>query len=153
MTLTQTIMTSQIITVSEGTPVVEAEDLARQKGLRYLPVIDSAGRISGFFGPHEEKAFNEAGDDAVERWMNPKVVSLGQHASLHEAALAFLEHQVPCMVVTGENHQVVGLLRSEDLLRYFVHILEEEEREAPVLDATRMLRIGEIAQQFSDAGI
>ncbi|MEB3851147.1 MAG: CBS domain-containing protein, partial [Desulfurococcales archaeon] len=106
------------VTVWEGASVVDAFEVMRREGVRFLPVVDSRHRLTGFFEPsHAAPALWEAldyGEAQVEARARGVVVLHGD-ATVGEAARAMDSNGATELLVRAGGG--LALLREEDFLR------------------------------------
>ncbi len=154
MTQTKTIMTQKIITVPMGTSMGAANKLMKEKRIRHLPVIDDQERVIGIVSKKDFIYLDEPDEINVECLMSTPVYHVDQNTNLRSAILKMLEKKISCLLVADSEDQAVGIVTTDDMLWYLAHLLNEEEtHKKSILDATKLLRVGEIAQKVANAGI
>ncbi|MEB2836832.1 MAG: CBS domain-containing protein [Desulfurococcales archaeon] len=118
----------------ESMSVIDGLGIMRKTGVRFLPVVDERGRITGVFEPyHAARSLWEMLDygDAMVEARARGLVALPGDATIREAARAMDENGVPEILVrAGEEERI---LREEDFLR----AVAEERLDARVADYAR----------------
>ncbi len=126
-------MSTPAITISETTMLRDARKLMRQRNIRRLPIIDSAGRLSGIVSEgdinrvsdsHETDMrdydlYHHAGDLPVAEIMTRTVIAVSPETPVAEVARRLLENRIGGVPVVDESG-VVGVITESDLFRLIV---------------------------------
>jgi len=116
--LVEDIMNFPVTTVTPDTPVGEAVNLAKAKGIRHLPVMN--GRVMA--GIVSDRDLGAKEDATVGQVMSSVVYTVHPLDSIDEAARLLYEHKIGCLpVVRGE--ELVGIVTETDILRSLVELL------------------------------
>ncbi|NLE45199.1 MAG: CBS domain-containing protein [Chloroflexi bacterium] len=128
-------MTPNPITVSPDTTFPEAFRIIRERGIRYLPVLDKKGVLVGIItqsdllraSPSEattltvfEMNYLLARLQVKEVMSRPITVS--EDAPIEEAARLMVEKGIGCLPVM-RNGELVGIITETDIFKAFVEIL------------------------------
>lgn len=149
------LMTKNLITVPLDMNLQEASRLMKNHNIRHLPVVDENDGIVGILS---SKDFPLAGNQAqmiVEFFMSSPAIYVHENSSVKETIYKMLDSKISSVLVADESDDAVGIITTEDLLKYLLTHLENEPVEAKsylnkVLD---MQTLGQMAQQISNAGI
>ena len=115
------LMREQVITVQPHHTVDRVRHLINTNHIHAIPVVDSADEIVGIVSSIDLVP-SLRGGTPVSQIMTRKVYVVPQAEDIHTAARVMRQHHIHHLVVTNE-HKVVGMLSSFDLLR-----LVEENR-------------------------
>lgn len=139
------IMATELITVSPGTPVVEAARLLLEKRINGLPVVDEAGQLVGIICQSDlvaqqkrfplpsvfnlldglipisspkalEKEMQKIAASRVSEAMSPHPVTVSPQTSLEEIATLMVSKGFHTLPVI-EGDRLVGIIGKEDVLR------------------------------------
>ncbi len=135
------IMGKKLITVRDIDTLAMAHRLMKENRIRHLPVEDDEGEVIGVLSQRdimrasESKISYEYGfifEDLkignhlmVEDYMTSPVESVPSDTPLKLLAQKMLDHKISCYLVT-EKEEVVGIVTTDDLLRYLVFRLDRE---------------------------
>lgn len=125
-------ITKEVIAVSPEMSVKEAFGLMKSLGIRHLPVTKE-GRLKGivtdrdlrrpklsevFKTWHELYRIND--EIQVEDIMVSPVITVGEEASIQEAARLMVEKRIGALPVIDSKEKMVGIITESDILRAFV---------------------------------
>jgi len=144
-----TLMNKKIISVPLGYSVNKAEALMIEKRIRHLPVTDGTGNIVGVLSSKDFSSNADLGF-LVEDLMSAPVSFVDEKDTIREAALKMLEQKISCLLVIGKDEEAVGIITTDDLLRYLVESLQNESGSKQIF--TKEF-VGEIANALSSVGI
>lgn len=136
------VMTREVVTVDEDTPLKEIVGLMAECGVSALPVVDGDGRVVGIVseadlvrreefpeGPPEGQLFEGrrrrqaraklAGATAVELMTSP-AITVGPDASIAEAARLLHRHRIKRLPVLDPAGPLLGIVSRADLLKVFL---------------------------------
>ena len=135
----KTLMREKLLTVNIEDSVAYAYKLMKENSIRHLPVRDDEGEICGILSHRdvmraaESKMSFEFGffyenirvptHLLVEDYMTSPVESLPSDTPLKLVAKKMLEFKISSFLIT-ENGEVVGIVTSDDLLKYLAFTLE-----------------------------
>lgn len=133
-------MSSPVISVDPGTPIMEALKLMRDRKIRRMPVLDSKGRLMGIVS--EKDLLNAAPSDAttlsvwelnyllaqvkVKDVMTKEVLTVREDTPIEEAASIMVQRKIGGMPVM-RNGEVVGLITETDLFKMFLELMGAHE--------------------------
>jgi acetoin utilization protein AcuB len=133
-------MKQPVITVDPKTPIQEALNTMREKGIRRLPVVDGKGNLKGMVA--ELDLLHAAPSDAtslsiwelnyllsqitVRSVMTKKVITVGQDAPIEDAARLMADNKIGGLPVM-DNGAVIGIITETDLFKVFLELLQPPE--------------------------
>lgn len=115
------LMTEDVVTVTEGTGVLNAGELMRQGGFRHLPVL-RAGRVVGIVEAGALWAalggltYPSMGRPVAEVMVD-YAARVSPEASLPEVAGHLRSSQCDAVLVTEPNGSLIGIITAHDLVR------------------------------------
>jgi CBS domain-containing protein len=139
----QDVMTKSVLTVTEDTPFAEIADAMAEHRISGMPVLDTAGRVTGIVTEADllrKQEYKDGGTghrplrarlrrhteaeakaEAVDArgLMSTPVVSVAPHASIAQAARLMNAHGFKAMPVIEEDGRLAGIVARRDLLRVF----------------------------------
>lgn len=145
------VMTRQVITATEATPLVEAVGLMLEHRISGLPVIDANGRLCGMISEGDLLRRAEtgttveprgwrallAGPERLARWyvhthgrkvgeiMTRQVVSVTADTALIKAVELMQQHEVKRLPVLEADGRLAGIISRADVLRALDRLLRE----------------------------
>lgn len=154
MSIPKDLISQHLICIDKDSSLLEADRLMKEKRIRHLPVTDKNHQIIGMISKRDLVYLDEMNEVAVEWLMRAPVISVDKNESLRSVTAKFLERKISCVLVTDAETHKVGILTTDDLLSHLFHLLEKEETtQVSALGASKLLKIGELAQKFADTGI
>ncbi len=125
-------ITREVVTIAPEASVKEAFGLMKSMGIRHLPVVKGRvlkgivtdrdlrrPKISDVFKSwHEMYRIND--DIQVEDVMVSPAFTIGEEASIKEAAQVMAQNRIGALPVTDSNGEMVGIITESDILRAFV---------------------------------
>ena len=128
------IMTTEVVTVSEGTTIEAAAQLLTRHSLRGLPVINQSGTLIGIVT--EDELVSQEGQTVADI-MNRSVVTISSETEVEYVSYLLANRQLSCLTVV-DGGQVVGLISPANLgqqlvMRWICSVCGERVRsvEAP----------------------
>jgi acetoin utilization protein AcuB len=130
-------MTQPVITALPDTPLQEALNLMREKGIRRLPVVDSDGRLRGIVSDRDLLHASPSDATSLSVWelnyllskvslrdvMTRSVITVNRDTPVEEAARIMVDKKIGGLpVMDGDN--VVGIITETDLFKVLVELLE-----------------------------
>lgn len=128
----KTYMSGDPVTTSPGASALEALGAMLDRGIRHLPVIDGHGHVVGVLSIDDVRAalphpvgLRQSPADAqrtaalelsVGEIMTHDPATLGEEATLAEAAECMAERRIGCVPIVDENGELAGLLSETDVL-------------------------------------
>ncbi len=154
----KTIMTKRLKTVPMGTSVFVADNLMKQIGIRHLPITDEMDDIVGVYLQRDISFIKESDSVPIEFLMSTPVAYLDEACALREAALMMLDKKLTYLLVADKDENAVGIITTEDVLRFLVNQIEMEEPESAeetevIIKASSLQTLGDVAHRLSMMGI
>lgn len=123
--LTKSIMSSQLISISENEDVLYAENLMSKNKIRHLPVVDTYNELSGIVSATDlAKSPNKK--YKIKDIMNPKVRIIKENASVTKIITQMLKFKISSMLVS-HNEDLVGIVTTDDLIQLLYELIDENE--------------------------
>jgi predicted transcriptional regulator len=90
-----------------------------ETGVHCLPVVDAAGHPIGIVSSWDlvEEYLSV---ESIEDVMTPNVITISSDQSVYEAAVIMQSNFIHHLVVINEEHEILGVLSSLDLLGAFI---------------------------------
>ena len=139
-----TIMSTDLITISPHENLATARELMHDKRIHHLPVVDADEKLVGLVTLTNVLAATDsflrdadnrlhASEIAVEDVMVRDLATVDEHASLRQAALFLEKHRIGCLpVVTDGNLR--GIITDTDFVAVAINLLEQIEDTEPLDD-------------------
>ncbi len=125
-------ITTEIITISPEASVKEAFGLMKSMGIRHLPVVKEGilkgivtdrdlrrPKISDVFKTWDE-LYRIDDNIQVEDVMITPVITLGQDATIQEAAKLMVQNRIGAIPIVDAKKKLAGIIVESDILRAFV---------------------------------
>ncbi len=123
-------MTREVITISPNTSLAEAHKLMQEKSIRRLPVVDH-DRVVGIVTLGDVRGAEPSQASSLSVWemhdliaklkvtevMTRHPVTIGQNASIGEAARSMLDNKFSGLPVVDESAHLVGIITESDIFR------------------------------------
>jgi len=132
-------MTPNPITISPDTTFPDAFRIIREKGIRYLPVVDKRGRLIGIVTQSDLlRASPSSATTLAAHEMNyllarlqvrevmSSPITVPEDAPVEEAARLMVERGIGCLPVMRDG-ELVGIVTETDIFKAFVEILGSGE--------------------------
>lgn len=117
------LMTKEVVTVQEKTPIREAIELMLRRRISGVPVVDTNMRLVGVLSEKDvlSLVYNREGVEIkiVRDFMTRRPVSFREDESLVEVCDFFSKNLFRRVPITS-NNKVVGIVSLPDLLEYIV---------------------------------
>ena len=151
-------MTPNPVTVTPDTTFPEAFNIIREKGIRYLPVLDKRKRLVGIVTQTDLLHASPSSATTlsvfevnyllaklkVREVMSRPVIMVSGSAPLEEAARVMVENTISVLPVMRDS-ELVGIITETDIFKAFVEILGDEQSSLRV--TLRVLNVpGELAR-------
>jgi len=141
----ESLMTTEVYTIGENDPIVDAVELMREMDIRTLPVVDNHGRLSGIIGVKDivdyhwrEKQKQTMGE--VTGNSTPVTIRVSSLAvdtpittrpdsSIGEIAELMLDRNIstlPVLAKEGEEEELVGIITTYDIIELITTFKERE---------------------------
>jgi CBS domain-containing protein len=133
----ETIMATDLVTVTPSTSLFRARELMREKGIRHLPVVNDDGGLVGLLTQSDVLAAEDSilkDRDSqlnvthfpVEDAMVTDVDTVPPTAPLRQAALYLERHKIGCLPVVDQG-KLVGIITDTDFVGVAINLLEQLE--------------------------
>jgi acetoin utilization protein AcuB len=127
-------MTKKVFTVSPDSSISDAARLAKDKGIKHLPVV-KRGKIKGLLSDRDIKEYVPSKATSLDVYelhyllamtkvksvMKTNVITTSQGTPIEEAALIMHDANIGCLPVV-ENEGLVGIISDRDIFRVLVDI-------------------------------
>lgn len=119
------IMTKEVITVTQDTPIYQAVELMAANGITGIPVVDSQLSLVGvltekdvlrLFYAHEHEK-----DKTVEQFMSKPAVSFEEDINLRDICDCLISNNFRRVPVTSKG-KVVGIVSRADIIEYILQV-------------------------------
>lgn len=138
----ETIMTTDLITLSPSASLADARALMQEHKIHHLPVVDEDERLVGLVTLTNVLAATDsilrntdnrihAADVRVKEIMVIDVATVDRRASLRQAALFLEKHRIGCLPVVTEG-KLKGIITETDFVAVAINLLEQLEENEPV---------------------
>jgi CBS domain-containing protein len=132
-------MTPDPVTITPDTTLPKAHRLMMEHNIRRLPIVKNK-QIVGIVTLGDVRGAEPSGATTLSIWeinylisrlkveeiMTPRPLTIGQDATLGEAAETMLEHKVSGLPVVNGSDQLVGIITESDIFRKVVRDWREE---------------------------
>ena len=114
-------MTKNVITLNPDSTLGEARDIMLQKHIHHIPILDGkrlVGMVTSWDMFKLGKSAEEYGKMKVSEVMTKRVATLdpGQHlGAVADVLTRHLFHAVP---IVNDDHELLGIVTSTDIIRY-----------------------------------
>lgn len=95
----------------------EADRRMRHRRFRHLPVVTADGKLAGILSDRDALAFRGEPGTPVSRCMSSRVLTATRETPVREIAEVLIRHRVGALPIVDDEHRVVGILTTSDLLR------------------------------------
>jgi CBS domain-containing protein len=130
------IMTKNVITVQEDTPIDKAVELLAEMDITGMPVVDKNKRLLGIITEqdvmhlfHDESSLlygnPEEQDKKVSDFMSTPVIFFDENESVMDVCLCLKNYHFRRVPVTSEG-KVIGLISRQDIIKYVLQKRREE---------------------------
>lgn len=119
--LVQSIMTTQITTLGPNDSLGEARDILLKKGIHHLPIVDGAklvGLITSWDIFKLGKSAEEYHSMSCKSIMSTKLATLEPDHHIGAIAEVLMTHAVHAVPIINDNHELMGIVTTYDLLKY-----------------------------------
>lgn len=128
-----TIMTRELITLKPEDTLATANELLRSKRIHHLPVVENE-KIVGLITTYDlyKYAFNHDDISTIKakEIMTTKLATLEPGDKVGTAAEIFLAHLFHAIPIVEDDHKLVGIVTTHDLLKY---CFKKEYERAPIV--------------------
>ncbi len=114
------VMTTPVQCISSELPLNEVHELMRKKRFRHLPVISKEGKLVGMVSDRDILRAGVLENKRVGEYMSSKVLTATAETSIRDVAEALLENRIGGLPIIDDDHEVVGILTTTDILKAVV---------------------------------
>ncbi|MCX7940987.1 MAG: CBS domain-containing protein [Endomicrobia bacterium] len=114
------LMTKDVITVKENTPVVELARILYENKISGAPVVDESGKVVGVVTERDILNIIFSGNvqyTKVGDIMTRNVIKFLPDTDIDKVALAISEHNVRRVIIVDTNDKVVGIVSRRDIIK------------------------------------
>ncbi|MBI4666027.1 MAG: CBS domain-containing protein [Nitrospinae bacterium] len=129
-------MTKNVITADDEMSIMQASAIMRSKSIRYLPIVDAAGRLAGVVTDRDLKAAAPSkatsldvfelhyllANVEVKEIMTRNVIWARPSETVELAAVLMIDNKISGMPVVDTEMRVVGVITQVDIFRALVTI-------------------------------
>lgn len=148
MTISDLTSGKPMLILSEQAGLAEAL-VAFESGRSHLPVKNDSGKIIGFLTEADIRSAREG--EVARQWLIGSAPEIEPEASVSKAAEKMIEEKTSALLLRAKNGEAVGMVTSQDLLRYLVQILGETESSLETLPFSPVLN--EAMRELNAAGL
>lgn len=117
----QGVMTSNVITLSPDDTLAEARKILLGKRIHHLPIVEGkklVGLVTSWDLFKLGKSADEYGSMKCRDVMTTHIATLEPDQHLGAAAEVLMEHLFHAIPIVNEEHELVGIVTTYDLLKY-----------------------------------
>ena len=123
--LTRSVMSSQLVSISEDREATEADELMKRHKIRHLPVVDIFNELAGIISS-TDVANSHGKKNKIKDLMNPRVRVIKQDANVKKIIAQLLKYKISSMLV-AQGEEIVGIVTTDDLLQLLYELLDEDD--------------------------
>lgn len=126
-------MTTDVITVSADSLLLDAAALMREKNIRRLPIVKD-GKLVGIISQTDVMAAKPSDATSLDIWeinyllsrlalegiMTPAPLVVSPESTIKDAAQLMVDHKVGGLPVVDEQQHVVGIITESDIFRILI---------------------------------
>jgi CBS domain-containing protein len=114
-------MTTDVVTIEPSTSLSEARDILLKKHIHHLPVVEGkklVGMVTSWDMFKLGKSAEEYKTMKASEIMTTKVATLPPDQHLGAAADVLTRHLFHAIPIVNDNHELLGIITSTDIIRY-----------------------------------
>jgi CBS domain-containing protein len=114
-------MTTDLITLGPENTLGEARDILLSKHIHHIPIVEGrklVGMVTSWDIFKLGKSVAEYKDMKVKEIMTTKVATLEPDQHLGAVAEVLTEHLFHAVPIVNDNHELLGIVTSTDIVRY-----------------------------------
>ena len=124
--LTGTVMSSNLISISEDRDIETAEGLMKVNKIRHLPVVNANNELSGIISTKDVAAAPDRRKPIKSIMTSPvRIVKKGENV---KSVIEIMLKQKINSVLVANEEDVVGIVTTDDLLKLLSQVIEDSER-------------------------
>lgn len=127
----QAIMTKNVVTVAPHQSVADAYQIIKEKRFHHIPVVEGTklvGIITSYDLMQMEVCPEEYGSHTISDVMTSQVAYLNPDDLVGAAAEVFMEHLFHGLPICDDDHNLVGIITTHDVLKYNYYRAYPQER-------------------------
>lgn len=117
-----TIMTKQVITLHPESTLSEVRDVLMARRIHHIPIVEGDNQLVGMISSWDMFKLGKSAEDManikVHEVMTTKLATLGQDEHIGAVAELLMEHLFHAVPIVNDQHQLIGIVTSYDMLRY-----------------------------------
>ena len=124
--LTGTVMSSNLVSISEDRDIETADGLMKVNKIRHLPVVNANNELSGIISTKDVAAAPDR-RKPIKSIMTTPVRIVKKGANVKSVIEIMLKHKI-CSVLVASEEDIVGIVTTDDLLKLLSQVIEDSER-------------------------
>ena len=134
--LVQGWMTTDVITVSEDTPMMKASIIMKENNIRSLPILNKKGKLVGIVSDRDLRDASPSKATSldvhelnylistikIEELMTRNVVFVRPDETVEFAAILMLENKISSLPVINDKGSLIGIITQTDIFRVLINI-------------------------------
>jgi acetoin utilization protein AcuB len=120
--LVQSIMTTKVITLSPDQTLGDVRNLLMSKHIHHIPIVEGNNKLVGLITSWDifklGKSTEEYQNMKIKEVMTTKIATLEPDQHIGAVAEVLMEHLFHAVPIVNDNHELVGIVTSYDLLKY-----------------------------------
>ncbi len=127
-------MTSDVLSITENTSIIDADAKMREHGIRRLPITNKAGKLTGIVTKGDVREASPSDATTLSIWeinhliaklqvkdvMTKDVLTITPDAEVIDAAEIMLNKKVSGLPVVDSSNALVGIITESDIFRMLV---------------------------------
>lgn len=123
--LTGTVMSSNLISISEDRDIDTADSLMKINKIRHLPVVNSNNELSGILSIKDIVGAKDR-RKPIKSIMTAPVRVVNKNANIKSVIELMLKYKI-CSVLVANKEDIVGIITTDDLLKLLSDVIEDTE--------------------------
>ncbi len=133
-------MITDVVTAKPKTPMLDAHNIMREKGIRRMPVVSKDGKLAGIITRSDVREAQPSDATTLNVWeinyllarlqvrdiMSKDVFTVKPEDTIKTAAALMHEHQIGALPVVNDVGNLVGILTESDIFRILISWFNEE---------------------------
>jgi acetoin utilization protein AcuB len=145
---------NDVVCIESGTTLRSAKEIMAERRIRHLPIVDKNKTIISLISKHDFTNVDRFQDLPVDLFASQPVVYVSEDTPIRNVALKLLENKISCVLLSGQDSKLVGIITTDDLLFHLAELLKDEKEKTSTLRTSDILiTAGEFFRRLSDIGI
>lgn len=123
--LTGSIMSDNLISISEERDIQTADELMKLNKIRHLPVVNLNNELSGILSAKDVAKAKDK-KNLIRSIMTTPVKVVKKTDNVKTVIELMLQHKICSVLVAGDD-DIVGIITTDDLLKLLADVIEEHE--------------------------